>query len=174
MCHCYPFTYTDLQHCLWGAEQRLAAASTNHQIKHRQQVEQSSQQCQNSPSNSTHDEPSSACHDHSNSGDNPVDQKNLSAGHVEGVDARSCAPRTTISTAGVVMIREIMATSLAGNAVEVLTITAPDARGVPRQQRRGIVLSCEWRVSHWRSYFHLILTELTIVARRVKHAHSRL
>lgn len=39
------------------------------------------------------------------------------------------------------MQRACMATSLAGNAVDVLTITAPEGCGKPLSQRQGVVLS---------------------------------
>jgi hypothetical protein len=37
--------------------------------------------------------------------------------------------------------RDCLATSLAGNAVDVLTITAPEGCGKPLSQRQGVVLS---------------------------------
>jgi hypothetical protein len=40
-----------------------------------------------------------------------------------------------------VLQRACMATSLAGNAVDVLTITAPEGCGKPLSQRQGVVLS---------------------------------
>jgi hypothetical protein len=42
---------------------------------------------------------------------------------------------------GVWLQRGCLATSLAGNAVDVLTITAAADRGRPLEQRRGVVLS---------------------------------
>ena len=132
VCHCYPFTYTDLQHCIWGAEQRLEASAVQKQQQQAQQQDQQQQE-QQQPSQ-------------------PAGDRNSPAGSCPDAalaEAAGCSsgPRTTINTEGIVMTRDTMAVSLAGNAVEVLTITAPANRGVPMAQRRGIVLSCEggWR-----------------------------
>jgi hypothetical protein len=44
-------------------------------------------------------------------------------------------------SSSIVLQRACMASSLAGNAVDVLTITAPDGCGKPLSQRQGVVLS---------------------------------
>jgi hypothetical protein len=50
---------------------------------------------------------------------------------------------------GVCLQRSCLATSLAGNAVDLLTITAAADSGKPLEQRLGVVLSGAWRCAPW-------------------------
>lgn len=157
VCHCYPFTYTDLQHCLWGAEQRLTAVVQPPPLQQPQQCETSAGQGAAVVEGCAATQPP-AGETASSSGDAGSSAASGSGSSAGGVEAGG-TPSTSTSTshgsgsasrtrswsgAGVLLSREPLCRSLAGNVCDVITITAPAGQGVPLAQRPGIILSCEW------------------------------
>lgn len=147
VCHCYPYTFTDLQHCLWAAEQRLVPVPPVNAA-----AAPSDTGCSGSGEAGAGDAPAeaqttaAAAQGGSHASTSSCSTAGSGVPSASGQGARGgsrAGQGSCFQGPGIVLRRQLLAKSLAGNAVDVLTITAPAHQGMPLAQRKGVVLSCE-------------------------------